>query len=359
MKKINYIAEINLPSNSGYTHHVLKICDAFSNFKETKLFVLSNSVKFSFLRSNYLLKKKFEIQKFSTKKKINFFDRIFYAFYVKKRIEDQSIIISRSLISSMLLSMFNKKNIVELHHPPTGLTNLIFIIYRFFGLDKNLDYIFLHKNLKKELKIDKGLVLDDAVDYNDFKKIKKKNTKKFCYVGSLFKGKGIETIVKLAKKFPNEKFHVYGDKKTLEKPMVENKNIFRKNILFYDFKSYRNIPKILKSSKFLLLPYSNQVLVNSDSLEVSNFMSPLKMFDYLAAGKIILASNLNVYSHILKNNYNCYLTEKNEEKYWIELIQKVLKGSNFKSLEKNAILTAKKYTWNNRVKKILQYINEL
>ena len=73
----------------------------------------------------------------------------------------------------MLLSIFNK-NIVELHHPPTGLTNLIFIIYRFFRLDKNLDYIFLHKNLKKELKINKGLVLDDAVDYNDFKKIKKK-----------------------------------------------------------------------------------------------------------------------------------------------------------------------------------------
>ena len=30
-------------------------------------------------------------------------------------------------------------------------------------------------------------------------------------------------------------------------------------------------------------------------------MSPLKMFDYLAAGKIIIASNLKVYSHILKN----------------------------------------------------------
>ena len=156
------------------------------------------------------------------------------------------------------------------------------------------------------------------------------------------RGKGIETIEKLAKKFPNEKFHVYGDKKTLEKPMAENKNIFRKNILFYDFKSYKNIPKILKSSKFLLLPYSNQVLVNSNSLEVSNFMSPLKMFDYLAAGKIILASNLNVYSHILKNNYNCYLTEKNEEKYWIELIQKVLKRSNFKSLEKKCDFNSKK-----------------
>lgn len=358
MKKINYISEINLPSNSGYTHHVLKICDAFSNFKQTRLFVLSKSVKFSTLKSKYLLKKKFHIEKFSKKKKINFFDRIFYAFYIKKNVEDQSIIISRSLISSMLLSIFNKKNIVELHNPPTGFTNWIFIIYRFFGLDKNLGYIFLHKNLKKVLKINKGLILDDAVDYEDFKKIKKKSIKKFCYVGSLFKGKGIETILKLAKKFPNEKFHIYGDKKTLEKTKFKNKNVFEKNILFYDFRSYRFIPKILKSSKFLLLPYSNQVFVNSDSLEVANYMSPLKMFDYLAAGRIILASNLNVYSHILKNNYNCFLTKKNEEKYWIELIQKVLNKSNFKSLEKNAIITAKKYTWNNRVKKILRYVEK-
>ena len=51
----------------------------------------------------------------------------------------------------MLLSIFNKKNIVELHHPPTGLTNLIFIIYRFFGLDKNLDSIMILKKLKKKI----------------------------------------------------------------------------------------------------------------------------------------------------------------------------------------------------------------
>ena len=72
MKKINYIAEINLPSNSGYTHHVLKICDAFSNFKETKLFVLSKSVKFSSLKSNYLLKKNLKFKNFLQKKKLIF-----------------------------------------------------------------------------------------------------------------------------------------------------------------------------------------------------------------------------------------------------------------------------------------------
>ena len=44
----------------------------------------------------------------------------------------------------------------------------------------------------------------------------------------------------------------------------------------------------------------------------------------------------------LKNNYNCYLTEKNEEKYWIELIQKVLKRSNFKKFRKKCDFNSKK-----------------
>ena len=121
---------------------------------------------------------------------------------------------------------------------------------------------------------------------------------------------GIETIIKLSKKFPNERFDIYGDKKTLSKNLLKNQSLLGKNIIFHDFLFYRNIPEILKSYKFLLLPYSNKVSVNSSSLEVSNYMSPLKMFDYLAAGGVILASNLEVYSHILKDNFNCLLTKK-------------------------------------------------
>ena len=72
MKKINYISEINLPSTSGYTHHVLKICDAFSNFEKTKLFVLSNNTNFKELKSKYLLKKKFQNSKIFLQKKLIF-----------------------------------------------------------------------------------------------------------------------------------------------------------------------------------------------------------------------------------------------------------------------------------------------
>ena len=46
MKKFDYVAEINLPSNSAYPLHVLKMCDAFAelNYKVT-LFIFYKANK--------------------------------------------------------------------------------------------------------------------------------------------------------------------------------------------------------------------------------------------------------------------------------------------------------------------------
>ena len=154
----------------------------------------------------------------------------------------------------------------------------------------------------------------------------------------------------------NSKFHVFGDVKTLnfnfQKAQIES----LKNLHMHDFKSYRHIPKILMCSKFLLLPYLNKVSVNSKNLEVSKFMSPLKMFDYLASGRVIMASNLKVYSHILKNDFNCLMPKKNDLRSWVNLINKTSnKYKNFNYLRKNAVNTASKFTWDKRIKKIINY----
>ena len=60
MSYVNYISEINLPSKSGYAHHVLKICDAFSKNYKTKLYVKSSTVNFKFLKKLFV-KKNFKI----------------------------------------------------------------------------------------------------------------------------------------------------------------------------------------------------------------------------------------------------------------------------------------------------------
>jgi len=356
MKNITYISELCLPSNSGYTHHVLKICDTFSKKFITNLFVISNNKSFQKYRREYSLKNKFNINSYIKNGKNNFITRVLFSIYVLKNINKNSFIISRSLISSLMLSLFGVRNILELHHPPKGLSSYLFNFYRVLKLDKNLNYVFLHKNIKEFLKIKKGIVLDDACDLSDFKK-KKFNVKyEFCYVGSLFKGKGLEKIIKLAAYFPKKKFHVFGDIKTIDSNLKKSQITKLKNLRMHNFKSYRYIPNILMSSKYLLLPYSNKVSVNSKNLEISNYMSPLKMFDYLASGKIIIASNLKVYSHILKSNFNCLMPKKNNLESWIKLINNISnKNIKLDHLGKNALNTASKFTWDKRIKKIDNY----
>ena len=146
-----------------------------------------------------------------------------FSLYVLKNIDKNSLIISRSLISSLVLSIFGTRNILELHHPPKGLISYFFYFYRILKLDKNLEYVFLHKNIKKILKISKGIILDDACDLNDFKFRKLKIKYEYCYVGSLFKGKGLEKIIELANYFPQKKFHVFGDIKTIDRNFKSTK----------------------------------------------------------------------------------------------------------------------------------------
>ena len=359
MKNVTYISELCLPSNSGYAQHVLKVCDTFSKKFDTNLFVISNDKSFLKYKSDYLLKKKFKINSFTKNRSNNFLTRILFSIYVLKNINKDSLIISRSLVASLILSLFGVRNILELHHPPKGFSSYFFNLYRKLKLDGNLKYIFLHKNIKKNLKIKKGIVLDDACDLSDFKFRKLKVKYEYCYVGSLFKGKGLERIIDLACFFPQKKFHVFGDIKTVDRHLKKFQINKLKNLYMHNFKKYKYIPDILMSSKYLLLPYSNKVSVNSKNLEVSNFMSPLKMFDYLASAKVIIASDLKVYSHILKNNFNCLMPKKNDLKSWINLIKQTSKkNKSFNYLRKNALNTSVKYTWDKRIKKIDNYFQK-
>ena len=50
--------------------------------------------------------------------------------YFKKIGDDKTIIFSRSIIASMVFSFFGIKNFLEIHHQNSGLTNIIFKLFR-------------------------------------------------------------------------------------------------------------------------------------------------------------------------------------------------------------------------------------
>ena len=83
------------------------------------------------------------------------------------------------------------------------------------------------------------------------------------------------------------------------------------------------------------------------------------MFDYLAAGKIILSSKRDGICEILKHNFNAIIVDEYNINSWANQLNNIIrKKYNLKKLQKNSFLTAKKYTWDKRASKIIK-INKL
>ena len=361
-KKIFYIADFSIPNMSAYALHVLKMCDAFSEYglKLELLIPFKNkNYKLDRIKKEFKLKSTFEIISFY-KDKINFsfLKRIHFSIKILLYIIDKEFlfIYSRSIVPSLILSFFRIKVFLEIHTKMTGFTKIFFEILNPLISKKKLKIILINKNLLKHIKIRKKnyIILEDAVDNRDFKKKKaypeKKNT---CfYSGSFVKGKGIEIIRKLAIRLPYIKFHLYGNKNTFKNFNTSN---FSKNIFFKGFISYSKLTEIIHQYPILLMPYKKKVGVLINKTNVEEYFSPLKMFDYLASGKLIIASNLNVYKHILKNNFNSLLVDPDNINGWRDIIIKTINSNNLKYLGINAIKTSNRYQWKSRVKKIIKY----
>lgn len=364
-QKISYIAEINLNSKSAYKHQVLKMCDAFSElgFDVTLYVVSKTKTTLKLLKKNHLLKNSFKVEAiFKKKKNLNFLSRLIFFLKIKKKINN-SLIYSRSVLCSLLFSMLDEKNFLEIHQENSGFTAFLFNVFKKKIL-KNINFIFITKNLNKifSIPIKKMLIAEDGVDIRDFNQIKNKYFKEIenscVYTGSLYRGKGFEFIIQLAKNKKNFKFFVYGDVNTAQKKLIQEAKRIN-NLKMMGYVEYSKIPKVLNSHPIILMPYDKKVFGNHRSANLADFMSPLKMFDYLASKKIIISSKNKNIQKILKDNYNSLICNNLSVDEWSNKIINSMNNLKLKKiLGRNAFITAKKFTWKNRAYKIIKFMSK-
>ena len=127
-----------------------------------------------------------------------------------------------------------------------------------------------------------------------------------------------------------------------------------------EYRNYKNNEKNNENDLSLLLynlEYEEKINVLIKNLDVSSYISPLKLFDYLASGSTIIATDKPAYSHILKNNFNSILISTLKTDEWVYKIKEIFNNNhNTLKIKKNALRTAKKYTWLSRCEKIINFI---
>ena len=98
------------------------------------------------------------------------------------------------------------------------------------------------------------------------------------------------------------------------------------------------LKKKIQKIDVCLLPYTDKITVSGDVGDISKYTSPLKMFDYMITGKLIICSNLKVLKEVLINNVNSILIKKkNDHELWLKEIEKIkFDLSKFNRLRLNA-----------------------
>ena len=100
------------------------------------------------------------------------------------------------------------------------------------------------------------------------------------------------------------------------------------------------------------MPYQKVVSIGPIGSDSSQWMSPLKMFEYMSSNVAIVSSDLPVIREILHNNENCLLVSPNDYNGWKQAVTKLLQNETLRArLAREAFKDFQtKYTWKHRAK---------
>lgn len=124
------------------------------------------------------------------------------------------------------------------------------------------------------------------------------------------------------------------------------------NVVLTGYMPPARVPAYLAAADVLVLP-------TTPALSYSRFTSPLKMFEYMASGRPIIASDLPVIREVLQHDVNAVLYEPESAD---ALAHAVLRLSQDKGLGRRLASRAwedvQQYSWDNRASRILEKVRE-
>ena len=206
----------------------------------------------------------------------------------------------------------------------------------------------------------------DQIDGTSIRKKYNISNQKVVYgfIGTFGQWHGIiiltKAIVSFYHKFPEEKdrtvFLLIGDGILMKEARnIISESGFNSNVIFTGLVPQHQAPVYLAACDIFLSPH----VKNPDGTKF--FGSPTKLFEYMAMGKPIIASNLDQIGEILEDNNDALLIPPGDIPSLVFAMKKLSQNESLrKKLGKESRRKVlKQYTWNKHVENILERLNEI
>ena len=370
--KISVISNSASPSKNASSLQTAKLCESMAKIGHEVSLILPSTGYKKNLFNFYNIKSKFKIYRIKFFKKfpigINYYLYSLSAIFLSS-FKDQDYIITRNFFTSYILCILKKKHFIEVHDDLSIEGRVIrFLVFftKFLNSNTIIKLITTTHTLKKVfikkygVKKEKIQVLHNAsslnIKFKNYKNLKKKLN--IGYFGSIFESRGLKIITKLSEIDKDNNYFIYGGEK---KDIISLKKKFKNsNIFFSQFIPYSSIKDKLKKIDICILPYTKKITVSGNVGDISNYTSPLKVFDYMKTGKLIICSNLKVIREVLIDNENSLLVDDFENiNSWLNTISAIKHNKKrFNKIRHNAYNFGNKYNSMWRIRNLLSNINK-
>ena len=365
--KIAYISTSTVPSLTANSLHVMKMCQALvQEGHDTTLYAIRGAGDAdAAIQQRYGIAEGFPIVWLKLRPHLRGYDAAAAGVLAARR-RSAELIYTRSTAAAALASQFGIPTILELHDLPGGQFGP-HLLRRFFGGEGCIRLVVISAALQRDLQVQfpelplaqRCIVAHDAVDMERFHHLPRVPTARAAigvpeqftagYAGSFYSGKGIELIVRLAPLMPHVRFLLMGgDAATIAGIKADLSFGATTNIAFAGFVDNARLPVYLAACDILLMPYQRKV-AGSGGGNVAKYMSPLKLFEYMAAERLIIASDLPVLREVLTAD-NSVLCPPDDPAMWEQAIRQAIDDVEWRETHaRNARRDVESHTWRRRV----------
>lgn len=374
--KIAYIVNVRMPTEKAHGLQIMKACEAFANNEiEVTLYVSNRQTQINKNEFDY-----YQVNKIFTVTRIPSldifkFERIlgrvcfwtqaisFLLNLNKIKLNKNTVIYTRNIEIAWLFSIKKYKVVYEAHAWPSSKIKILNYLLKKVSFivcnSKGTQQKFIEHNYKNTLAIPNGVDLEkfsniksddsirDRLELNNANKI-------IMYVGHLYEWKGVDVILETAKLLNNQTGYEFvligGTENDYIKYSDKIKSNQLSNVKLIKHCEPYLIPLYLAEADVLLLP---NVPISEESV---NFTSPLKLFEYMATGKPIVASKLPSICEVL-NDSNSILVKPNSPLDLLNGLELALNTELAYKVATQALTDVTEYTWIKRASKIISFLN--
>ena len=278
------------------------------------------------------------------------------------KLKSPNLVFTRSPYAGYLCARLKLNTIIETHigteHREFDRLKAICHTPSLLGIVTVTDYL-KHQYIKAGLPENKILVCPDAVELSMFFNLPPpqvlrdelglpSDKKIVTYCGHLYDSKGVPHLIAAAKYLPEVLFCLVGGwSQDIERCREQAKGL--KNIHFAGFVPNQQVPKYLVASDFLILP-------NSMKHELAYSTSPLKLFEYMAARRPVVASDIPALQGFLRHKENAFLIEPDSATAIASALQALAENPDLLAqIVKGAWQDVQQFTWSDRAKDIFNH----